>query len=110
MEKKKQRVWLSYDLGIRGNYSSLYEWLDKYNAKECGDSVATFIFEYSKNSRNELLEDLESNVELDENARIYLISTTGGKIGGRFIKGRRKSSPWEGYYSNQESNEDDSEL
>ncbi len=31
-------IWLSYDLGIQGDYPSLYEWLDKHQAKECGDN------------------------------------------------------------------------
>ena len=36
----KKFIWLSYDLGIGGDYESLYSWLDNHEAKECGDSVA----------------------------------------------------------------------
>ncbi|MHB9292468.1 hypothetical protein Holit_01566 [Hollandina sp. SP2] len=36
------RVWLSYDLGIKGDYANLYIWLDEHKALECGDSIATF--------------------------------------------------------------------
>ena len=31
-------VWISYDLGIRGDYEGLYAWLDSHRAKECGDA------------------------------------------------------------------------
>ena len=41
-------IWLSYDLGIRGDYESLYSWLDDHEAKECGDSVAFLSFLYEK--------------------------------------------------------------
>jgi len=39
------RVWLSYDLNIKGDYENLYIWLDAHKAKECGDSMATFFWE-----------------------------------------------------------------
>ena len=42
-----EAIWLSYDLGIRGDYESLYAWLDQHNAKECGDSLAFFKFDYT---------------------------------------------------------------
>jgi hypothetical protein len=44
----KQRIWLSFDLGIKGDYQSLYKWLDARKARECGDSVAYFTFEYPR--------------------------------------------------------------
>jgi hypothetical protein len=37
------RFWLSYDLGIEGDYAPLYRWLDNVSAKDCGDSLATFL-------------------------------------------------------------------
>jgi hypothetical protein len=43
------RYWLSFDLGLQGDYDSLYAWLDKQGAQECGDSVATF--EVKENAR-----------------------------------------------------------
>ena len=36
----KARFWLSYDLGINGDYDGLYRWLDRQGAKECGSSMA----------------------------------------------------------------------
>ena len=76
----KIRVWLSYDLGIKGDYESLYSWLDKQKALECGDSIATFFWE-----------DVE-NIKEDNNT-------------GSFIVGKRKAAPWDGYSS--EFTEDD---
>jgi hypothetical protein len=35
--------WLSFDLGLQGNYEKLYEWLDDSDSLECGESVATFV-------------------------------------------------------------------
>jgi hypothetical protein len=43
------RYWLSFDLGLQGDYDNLYAWLDKQGAQECGDSVATF--EVKENAR-----------------------------------------------------------
>jgi hypothetical protein len=45
----KKTIWLSYDLGIRGDYKGLYEWLDNHEAKECGDSVGVLIYEFNNN-------------------------------------------------------------
>ena len=38
----EKAIWLSYDLGIQGDYESLYQWLDSQGAIERGDSVAFF--------------------------------------------------------------------
>ncbi|CAG0995272.1 hypothetical protein METP2_02874 [Methanosarcinales archaeon] len=84
------RYWLSFDLGLRGNYESLYEWLDAIEAKECGDNIATFI---TTKTRDQIKEELSKI--LDEKARIYLIDR---KKGGQFIFGKRKvAAPWAGY-------------
>ena len=34
---QEQMIWLSYDLGVDGDYENLYAWLDHKEAKECGD-------------------------------------------------------------------------
>ncbi len=83
------RYWLSFDLGLRGSYELLYTWLDNMGAKECGDNVATFVTEKTREQINEELSGF-----LDEKARIYIISK---KKGGRFILGKRKVAPWAGY-------------
>lgn len=33
-------LWISYDLGSDGDYDGIYTFLGKYEAVECGDSVA----------------------------------------------------------------------
>ena len=86
------RYWFSFDLGLRGNYEDLYEWLDNMEAKECGDSVATFVTE---KTREEIAEELSEF--LDEKARVYIIGIHDGKFSGKFILGKRKRAPWAGY-------------
>ncbi len=83
------RYWLSFDLGLRGKYEELYEWLDNMGAKECGDSLATF---ETKKTREDIRKELSKF--LDEKARVYLINM---KQGGKFILGKRKVAPWAGY-------------
>ena len=36
----EKTIWISYDLGINGDYENLYAWLDNKDAQDCGDSVA----------------------------------------------------------------------
>ncbi len=83
------RYWLSFDLGLRGNYDSLYAWLDTMKAKECGDNVATFVTDKTRAQIKKELSDV-----LDEKARIYLIDM---KNGGGFILGKRKVAQWAGF-------------
>jgi hypothetical protein len=98
----KRTVWLSYDLGIKGDYPGLYKWLDSHKAKECGNSTAYFIYEFKSEVSTELAEDLKINIEFKSGDRIYIIAniskdTEPPKISGKFIIGNRKASPWEGY-------------
>ena len=86
------RHWLSFDLGLRGNYEDLYEWLDNMEAKECGDSMATFVTE---KTRKEIGEELSEF--LDKKARVYILGKYGKKFVGKFILGRRKQASWTGY-------------
>ena len=85
------RYWLSFDLGLRGNYEELYEWLDGVGAKECGESVATF---RSDKTRDQLAGELAALLGPERKTRLYLISL---KQGGKFIAGKRKAAPWAGY-------------
>src|SRR5258705_495299 len=91
MAIEKKRFWISFDLGLSGNYTELYAWLDQKGAKECGDSVATFT---SEKSRQQIKSELTRILNLKRNPRIYLISR---KEGGRFIFGTRKVAPWTGF-------------
>lgn len=98
----KTAVWLSYDLGAKGDYEGLYVWLDNHEAKECGNSIAYVLWEdngiadISEQIRNSLLENFEYDKKKD---RIYIIyrKNDGEKITGKFIFGSRKANPWEGF-------------
>jgi hypothetical protein len=101
----KKSVWISYDLGIKGDYQGLYSWFDDHNAIECGNSVAYIQYEVKKeiNLISELKTDLEINVDFKPGDRIYVVSrgalSEGKPVRGEFIIGKRKSNPWEGYGS-----------
>ena len=66
-------MWMSYDLGVKGDYEGLYAWLDDHDAKECGNSVAFLRYEYSANFLSELKEDIARHVNLDTRDRVYII-------------------------------------
>ena len=108
-----KRVWLSYDLGIGGDYESLYSFLDSHDALECGNSVATFQFPIDKDDDSLLFStitsDLTKYITPDKRTRIYLIrrvhTDSGDRIKGSFIFGGRKASPWEG--ASMKKSEDD---
>ena len=90
-------IWLSYDLGVDGDYEGLYYWLDNNSSKECGDSVAFFKYKYKSDILIELAKDIKNQVKLRKKDRIYVIYLDGKSHKGRFIFGNRKRAPWEGY-------------
>jgi hypothetical protein len=96
---EKQGIWLAYDLGIRGDYDSLYKWLDAKQAKECAENVAYFQFEYDKNLIDDLTISLQSNVKMTAASRFYVVGRLkeDSKVSGRFIIGHRKPPPWSGF-------------
>ena len=105
----KIRVWLSYDLGVKGDYENLYIWLDRNKACECGDSIATFLWELTDQSdiKQQIGNSLNEFVEFSKKDRIYLIfKKENGSHAGSFIIGSRKSNPWEGY-SNEATSDDE---
>jgi hypothetical protein len=89
--RENKRYWLSYDLGLRGNYDSLYEWLDEHSASECGDSLATF---KSNQTSDELREELIDLLGETGKVRVYLIAAGTGS----FLIGKRKAAPWAGSF------------
>lgn len=101
----KKAIWLSYDLGVKGDYEGLYAWLDDHEAIECGDSVSFFNFNVKlvKNLIEDLKSELSENVNLTKRDRIYVIWKIGNKVKGKFIFGKRKGSPWEGYGAQETS-------
>ncbi|NKC13189.1 MAG: hypothetical protein GKR94_13610 [Gammaproteobacteria bacterium] len=97
----KKAVWLSYDLGVRGDYEGMYTWLDDLDAKECGDRVAFLNYGYRKSLAEEMEEDIRASVELGRRARIYITfqDSKTKRLKGRFLVGKRKSPPWSGFSS-----------
>jgi len=90
MPNRGRRFWLSIDIGFLSDHERLYEWLDRHEARGCGDNVATFV---SEQSRNDIVQELAGLV--DKDCRLYLIDKTAG---GKFILGRRKRrAAWDGY-------------
>lgn len=107
-------VWLLYDMGVLDDYEGLYSWLDNRDAIECGDSAAWFAVSCDEDDDvfEILSKDLRENVNLSNRARIYAICRNRmgeKKFRGRFIIGRRKRAPWEGY-GEQESQEEETEA
>ena len=100
-------VWLTYDLGIKGDYPGLYKWLDTFKAKECGNNLAFLKFEYKTDIVKEILEQMTKNVNLKNGDRIYIITNfdnnATSKVLGRFIYGNRKANPWEGYAQTEDT-------
>ena len=95
-------IWLSFDLGVSGDYEGMYAWLDDHQAKECGDSVASFRFSCDGDLPESLKTEIENAVSLNKRSRVYVVYRDEGKLKGRYIIGRRKSAPWDGYGAHQE--------
>ncbi|MCY4439501.1 MAG: hypothetical protein OXE53_04750 [Deltaproteobacteria bacterium] len=98
----KSTIWLSYDLGVNGDYEGMYSWLDSHDARECGSSVAFLKYAHDGDLATALKEDIRAAVSLDKRSRIYVIHDHKG----RYLFGRRKSAPWEGFGSNGDDEED----
>lgn len=96
-------LWLCYELGLKGDYSGLFRWLDNHDAIECGAGMAFVKYDTNKTSAAEIFEELKNelndHVNFSKNDRIYVIvkDEASNKAKGRFIFGARKQSPWEGF-------------
>jgi hypothetical protein len=95
----QRAVWISFDLGVRGDYQGMYAWLDSKQAEECGDSLAYMNYEFEDDLVGSLVTDLSKAVEVTKKTRIYVIwqEPESHKMKGRFILGGRKAPPWAGY-------------
>ncbi len=95
----KSAIWISYDLGVRGDYEGLYTWLDEHEARDCGDGLAFLQFEYKTQIVAAIKRELKRAVSVNKRTRIYVIyrDRDSTKIRGIFIFGRRKAAPWVGY-------------
>ena len=123
----KIKIYINFDLSLRGDYKGLYKWLDKYNAEERGNGYA-LIKEYlfpdseiegvtdfkDKNFKliNFIRKDIKKYAEIGSSDRIYLtLKTLGrGNLGGAFLFGRQQATPWEGYYQESTDSEIDIDL
>ncbi len=106
----KKFIWLSYDLGINGDYEGLYSWLDDRDAQECGDSVAYLPFSYDGDLVESLKAELRSAVSMNKRTRIYAVYKDDGRLKGRFMFGGRRRAPWEGYGAHEEQDEDEADV
>jgi hypothetical protein len=92
-------IWISYDLGVRGDYEGLYSWLDAHDARECGDSLAVLAYRHEGSLIDRLKVDLKKHITIDKRSRIYVIyrDHATNKNRGRFIFGSRRAAAWTGY-------------
>jgi hypothetical protein len=106
----QKAVWLSFDLGVNGDYESMYSWLANQDAKECGDSLAFFNYETHGDLVSELTADLQDAILIQrKKTRIYVMyRSDDGKVKGTFLFGARKQAPWTGYGVSQEASTDES--
>lgn len=95
----KKSFWMSYDLGLKGDYTGLYTFLDSLDAKECGDSIAFFQKDFGDKFIEALKKEIEKYVKISKTDRIYVIYSDSKtkKSKGKFLYGGRKRAPWEGY-------------
>lgn len=108
----KKIIYLTYDLGVNGDYVGLYTWLAKLDAQECGENSCRFLYEFktvsqdnsdddTKKALTELQAEAKRNVKLKVNDRIYVSSDFFAKDAkrmiGAFIVGKRKQNPWQNY-------------
>ena len=102
-------IWISYDLGVNGDYEGMYAWLDDHDAVECGSSVA-FVKQYDYGGEDLMLalkRDIKGAVQTNKRSRIYVIRKVDGREKGSFLFGRRKGSPWDGYGQQSETFDDE---
>lgn len=99
-------IWMSYDLGVSGDYEGLYAWLDNHEAKECGNSVACLWFSHGGDLLTSLKAEVEGAVSLNKRSRIYVIYTDDKGARGRFIIGGRKGAPWYGHGMHEDAVDD----
>jgi hypothetical protein len=95
----KSAVWISYDLGVQGDYEGMYAWLDEHQAKECGDNLAFLNYEYSGALLTALAADVRKSVGIGKRTRLYVIyrEQDTKKMKGTFVFGGRKAPPWSGF-------------
>ena len=97
-----KHIVLNFDLGLKGDYNSLYTFLDNLEALEIGNCNAAFAMEFSKDDFQSIFDELQSRiasaVNIEKTDRLYMIVTDhSNKMRGGFLFGDRKRAIWEGY-------------
>jgi len=113
---KKTVIWLSYDLGVGGDFQGFYSWLDDNKATECGNNNAFFRYSYPESIETDkdfaefLKNELENKIKFNPGNRVYIVTKSidkNGKSVGSFIIGKRKANPWEGFGTKTENSIDE---
>jgi hypothetical protein len=119
MAVKKKSIWLSYDFGLRGNYSGLFTFLDNNEAIDCGNGFAYFKYDNkdllkSEELINKLKEELNEIISPAPNDRIYVIwrddDSASINVKGKFLFGSRKTPAWNGYATKGNNNLEDEAI
>jgi hypothetical protein len=93
----KEAVWISFDLGVSGDYEGLLAWFASHDAQECGDSLAFISYAPKANLVDELGKEIKKAVEVNKRSRIYVICRAeDSKVKGTFLFGNRRQAPWTG--------------
>ena len=105
-------VILNFDLGIRANYDDLYRFLDSYEAMDCGNSNAVFLYPFKgedlsyEDKFEQIKKEIEKTVQFGRNDRIYVIVHSNEGVGkGKFLFGQRKTPIWDGYAIKEEDDD-----
>lgn len=119
MAAKKKAIWLNYDLGLKGNYSALFAFLDNNEAIDCGNGLAYFKYDNKGLLKSEeLIEKLKNelidSVSPSSSDRIYVIWRDDDKLTsslkGKFLFGNRKTPAWNGYSTKKGNIQEDEAI
>src|SRR4051795_480352 len=91
-------VWITFDLGLDGDYKGLYAWLDAHDANGCGESVAVLTYHCEGSIPDRIRDDLGTSIGIDADTSIYVIyrDLATNENRGAFIFGERRVAVWNG--------------
>lgn len=100
-------VWITFDLGVDGDYNGLYAWLDAHDANGCGESVAVLSYRCEGSIPDRLRDDLKKSIDVDSHTSIYLIyrDPVTNENRGAFLFGERRAPVWNGYGASRPADE-----
>ena len=92
-------MWITFDLGVDGDYRGLYAWLDAHDASGCGELVAVLTYPCEGSLPDRLRDDLKNSIGIDEHTSIYVIyrEPATNENRGAFVFGGRRAPVWDGY-------------